>query len=124
MISAVSSGAGFYNVMKQSQALRQQAPAAGTAASALADASLINGSAQTPGRDAVQTGTSADALTARYIGPAREAARAEALEQRPAKGLDMDAYYQDLMNGCHAGPKPFSVLAAEANYAKVQRITG
>ncbi|KIC26774.1 hypothetical protein [Leisingera sp. ANG-M6] len=124
MISAVSSPAGFYNGMKQIQALRQEAPASGTTARELADASLIKGMTRTPARDAVQAGSPADALTAQYVGPAREMARAEALEPRPAKGIDMDAYYQDLMNGCQAGPKPVSVLTAEANYAKVQRIIG
>ncbi|OBY26852.1 hypothetical protein [Leisingera sp. JC1] len=113
MFAPVSSTAGFYTSMK-----RIQAPAAGTAA----DATLTNG--MVPARDALQAGEHADALTTQYIGPAREAARAEALEPRPVKGIDMDAFYQDLMNGCQAGPKPVSALAAEANYAKVQRIIG
>ncbi|NSY39433.1 hypothetical protein [Leisingera sp. ANG59] len=115
MFAPVSSTAGFYTTMQ-----RIQAPASSPADRASADASLV--SSMTPARDALPAGSAADALTSQYIGPAREAARAESLEPRPANGIDMDAFYQDLMNGCQAGPKPVSALAAEAKYAKVQRI--
>lgn len=112
MISAVSSTVSLYNSMMQSQGRKP------------ADEAMINGIPNAPVRDAVPAGAAADALTTQYIGPAREAARAEALEPRPVKGFDMDAYYQDLMNGCQAGPKPVRHIAAEANYALAQRVTG
>ncbi|OED50600.1 hypothetical protein AB838_01435 [Rhodobacteraceae bacterium (ex Bugula neritina AB1)] len=112
MISAVSNTASFHNNMLQSQARKP------------ADGAMINGMPSASGRDAVPNGSAADALTTQYIGPARGAARAEALELRPATGFNMDAYFQDLMNGCQAGPRPVSHIVAEANYAMTQRITG
>ncbi|NVK15486.1 MAG: hypothetical protein HWE35_15055 [Rhodobacteraceae bacterium] len=122
MFTATSSTAGLYNGLKQLQAFRQKVPAAATADGANADASLHYAAPQKAGRDTQKAGSPADALTSDYIGPALEASRKEALEPRPDQGFDMDAYYQDLMNGCQAGPKPVSHMAAEANYAKVQKI--
>ncbi len=122
MITATSSTAGLYNGMKQLKAFRQLVLPAAAADGANADASLNYATPQTGGRNAPAADSSADILATGYIGPARDAARKEALEPRPGKGFDMDAYFQDLMNGCQAGPKPVSHMAAEANYAKVQKI--
>lgn len=128
MLSAVSSPTSLYNGMKQMQAAYRKQPAIGEAGGQPVDAPLINGTSQGMARslqrEQALSGERPDALTPQYVGPARAAARAEALNLKQVNGVDMAAYYQDLMNGCQAGPKPVSALQAEANYAKARLITG
>lgn len=128
MIGSVSSTASLYPSLKPLQTARQQEPANGETGGQPVFAPLINdtsqGMSRSLAREAALSSNAADALTTQYIGPARAAARSEALEPRPAQGVHMAAYYQDLMNGCQAGPKPVSVMAAEANYVKARSIFG
>ncbi|KIC21979.1 hypothetical protein [Leisingera sp. ANG-Vp] len=128
MLSAVSSTASLYNSMKQMQAAYQRQPAVAEAGGQPVDAPLVDGSTQGLARSVTReqalSGVRPDSLTPQYIGPARAAARSEALNLKQVNGIDMAAYYLDLANGCQAGPKPVSVLAAEAGYAKARRITG
>ncbi|MBY6058141.1 hypothetical protein [Leisingera daeponensis] len=128
MISSVSSSASLYSSLNLAAAASRKAAAVGEAGGQPVDAPLTDGTSQGLSRSLARAealnGAVSQPQTSQHIGPARAAARAEALEQRPVKGLDMDAYYQDLMNGCQAGPKPVSVLAAEAGYIKAQKIIG
>lgn len=128
MLPAVSSTASLYNGMKQMQAAYRKQPAIAEAGGQPVDAPLIDGTTQGMARslqrEQALSGTRPDALPPQYVGPARAAARIEALNLQQMHGIDMAAYYQDLMNGCQAGPKPVSALQAEANYAKARRITG
>lgn len=125
MISSVSSTASLYRSQMHLRAANRQDPALGTQPDG---ALLIHGASQGtphgPARGETLPVNQTLAANTRYVGPARAAARAEALDTRPVKRVDMTAFYQDLMNGCQAGPKPVSVLAAEANYAKARGILG
>lgn len=57
-------------------------------------------------------------LQTQYVGPARKAARLAALRPAPNSPTNLQAYYQDLRSGCHAGPKPASELAAADRYRR------
>lgn len=128
MLPAISSTASLYNGMKQMQAAYRRQPAIAEAGGQPVDAPLTDGTTQGMARslqrEQALSGARPDALTPQYIGPARAAARIEALNLQQVHGVDMAAYYQDLMNGCQAGPKPVSAIQAEANYAKARLITG
>ncbi|UWQ82659.1 hypothetical protein [Leisingera caerulea] len=128
MLSAVSSTASLYNGMKQLQAAYRRQPAIAQAGGQPVDAPLIDGTsrglARSVQREEALSGARPDALTTQYIGPARSAARTDALNLKQVNGTDMATFYQDLMNGCQAGPKPVSALQAEASYAKARLITG
>jgi len=128
MLSAVSSSASLYNSMKQMQAAYQKQPAIAEAGGQPIDAPLTDGVSQGLARNVAReqalSGERPQALTPQHVGPARAAARAEALNLKQVNGFDMAAYYLDLANGCQAGPKPASVLAAEANYVKARSIIG
>ncbi|WP_152615728.1 hypothetical protein [Leisingera sp. ANG-M1] len=111
--------------MKQAQAAYQRQPAVAEAGGQPVDAPLIDGTSQGQARSVAReqalSGARPDALTPQYVGPAREAARSAALNLKQVNGLDMAAFYLDLANGCHAGPKPASALAAEAHYLAARK---
>ncbi|MEX0302361.1 MAG: hypothetical protein AB3N24_08065 [Leisingera sp.] len=125
MLSAVSNTASLYNSMKQMQATYQRQPAVAEAGGQPVDAPLVDGSSQGQARSVAReqalSGARPDALTPQYVGPARAAARSEALNLKQVNGIDMAAYYLDLANGCQAGPKPASAMAAEASYLAARK---
>lgn len=125
MLSAVSSTASLYNSMKQMQAAYQKQPAIAEAGGQPVDAPLVNGSSQglarSLAREEALSGERPQALTPQYVGPARAAARAQALNLHQLNGIDMAAFYQDLANGCQAGPKPASAMAAEVRYLEARK---
>ncbi|UWQ40545.1 hypothetical protein K3718_13400 [Leisingera aquaemixtae] len=128
MLSAVSGTASLYNGMKQMQAAYRKQPMIAEAGGQPVDAPLIDGTTRGIGRSLqrqqVLSDARTEALTAQYIGPARDAARTGALNLKQVNDIGMAAFYQDLMNGCQAGPKPVSALQAEASYIKARLITG
>ncbi len=128
MLSAVSGTASLYNGMKQMQAAYRKQPIIAEAGGQPVDTPLIDGTTRGIGRSLqrqqVLSDARTEALTAQYIGPARDAARTGALNLKQVNDIGMAAFYQDLMNGCQAGPKPVSALQAEASYIKARLITG
>jgi hypothetical protein len=128
MLSAVSGTASLYNGMKQMQAAYRKQPMIAEAGGQPVDTPLIDGTTRGIGRSLqrqqVLSDARTEALTAQYIGPARDAARTGALNLKQVNDIGMAAFYQDLMNGCQAGPKPVSALQAEASYIKARLITG
>lgn len=128
MLSAVSGTASLYHGLKQVQAARSKQPVIAEAGGQPVDAPLIDGTTRGIGRSLQrQQALSAarpEALTPQYIGPARAAARTDTLNLKQVNDIGMAAFYQDLMNGCQAGPKPVSALQAEASYVKARLITG
>lgn len=58
-----------------------------------------------------------------YTGPARAAARLEALGIDLTGVKNLQSNYQDLRSGCHAGPKPVSIITAEEQYRQILDIT-
>ncbi|CUI00527.1 hypothetical protein [Leisingera aquaemixtae] len=128
MLSAVSGTASLYNGMKQMQAAYGKQPMIAEAGGQPVDTPLIDGTTRGIGRSLqrqqVLSDARTEALTAQYIGSARDAARTGALHLKQVNDIGMAAFYQDLMNGCQAGPKPVSALQAEASYIKARLITG
>lgn len=123
MISSMSSAASLYRSQAQLRAADRQGPGAGAMqAGALLIAATGQDGHHSPALTATPQANHSQTAAARYVGPARAALRAEVQNPQPVKHVDMTAFYQDLMNGCQAGPKPVSVLAAEANYAKARGI--
>ncbi|WP_264212693.1 hypothetical protein [Leisingera thetidis] len=125
MLSAVSSTASLYNSMKQMQAAYQKQPAIAEAGGQPVDAPLTEGTsrglARNVAREQALSGERPQALSPQHAGPARAAARAEALSLKQMTGAGLAAYYLDLANGCQAGPKTASALAAEAGYLAARK---
>jgi hypothetical protein len=126
MLSAVSSTASLYNSMKQIRATHQRQPAIAEAGEQPVDAPQVAGASQglsrSLAREQALSSERPQALTKQYVGPARELARIEALGLKQLNGIDMVAYYQDLMNGCQPGPKTASALRAEEQYLQARKM--
>lgn len=134
MISAVSANSSVYNRVNAMQEARdiiaenKKAAATGETNGPAVDAPLSIGMAQGMARAIVReqllSGERPAALEPEFVGPARAANQIAALTVTRGSGLDMNRFYQDLMSGCHAGPKPASALAAEARFLEARRIAG
>lgn len=118
MFSAVTNASSFHPGLKQLQAARLEQLEITVSGGQVADAALVQGATQGMARRAERE----EALTPQHIGPAREAARAEALGLKKLKGIDLSEYYQDLMNGMQAGPKTASAQAAETRYLEARKV--
>lgn len=115
MFSAIASAASTHPGLIQMQAARREQLQAAVSqeVEALRTPGASEGMARREARE--------QALTAQHIGPAREAARTEALGLKQLKGIDLSDYYQDLMSGMQAGPKTASAQAAENRYLEARK---
>ncbi len=80
------------------------------------------GSARTLARDIALGKTDPQDQLPQNAGPARKAARLEALNIDPTGVKNIQSSYQDLRSGCHAGPKPVSIITAELQYRQILNI--
>ena len=126
MLPAIANASSIYPGLKQLQAARRQQLEIAVSASQSADAPRTQGASQglarSVAREQALSAERPQALTPQHVGPAREAARAEALGLKQLNGLDLSSYYQDLMSGMQAGPKTASAQAAEARYLEARKM--
>ncbi|PCJ09029.1 MAG: hypothetical protein COB16_05615 [Rhodobacteraceae bacterium] len=142
MISVISSGISIYNpISRAGQPALTQVEAVLAAentkqlARELAQAKAVEdarqkflqtqyvGPARTVARSTALGSERPQPLQTQYVGLARSAARLAALGQDKIGATDMQNYYQDLRSGCHVGPKPASIIAAEERARLVLNIT-
>lgn len=126
MLPAIANASCYHPGLKQLQAARRAQLEIATTADQSVDATRTSGATQGLARNvAREEALSAErpqALTPQHVGPAREAARSEALGLKQLNGFDLGAYYQDLMSGMQAGPKTASALAAETRYLEARKV--
>lgn len=80
------------------------------------------GSARALARDIALGKTGLQDQQPQNAGPARKATRLEALNIDPTGVRNIQSSYQDLRSGCHAGPKPASIITAEQQYRQILNI--